>query len=176
VARAVEDDGAEQAAERHGFPAVPDAELRAPGRPRAADPAPALAESDTVGAVVLDRAGHLAAATSTGGIARKLPGRVGDSPLPGAGVYARDGVCAVSATGTGERLVEAVAAHEVAARVRHAGEPLERAVAGALADVVGDAGLIALDARGAAAHAANTPTFLRALARGDEPVRAWVRT
>jgi L-asparaginase/beta-aspartyl-peptidase (threonine type) len=142
--------------------------------PAAGDPQPGIwtIEADTVGAVVLDADGHLAAATSTGGIAGKSQGRVGDSPLIGGGLYANDRICAVSATGTGERIMEAVAAHEVAARMRLAGLPIQRAVEEACALVQGDIGLIAVDARGRVGIACNTPVFQRALAVGDGPVRA----
>lgn len=118
---------------------------------------------DTVGAVALDRDGRLAAATSTGGILGKMRGRVGDSPLPGAGVYA-DEARAVSASGHGEAIMRAVAGHEVAAAVRHARMPLADAVAAAVARVDGAVGLIALDAAGAAAVEFNTDVFHRAQA------------
>lgn len=81
----------------------------------------------TVGAVARDFAGHLAAATSTGGFNNKPAGRVGDSPLIGAGTYARDGVCAVSCTGQGEIFIRRVAAHDLAARVLYGGQPLDEA-------------------------------------------------
>jgi L-asparaginase / beta-aspartyl-peptidase len=117
---------------------------------------------DTIGALAIDTSGQLAAATSTGGIARKLRGRVGDSPLPGAGLWA-DGACAVSASGHGEAIMRAAAAHEVAASVRHAGMPLGDAVRAALARIDGAAGLIALGADGPAIEF-NTPVFHRAVA------------
>jgi beta-aspartyl-peptidase (threonine type) len=86
----------------------------------------------TVGAVALDADGHLAAATSTGGLTNKLPGRIGDSPIPGAGTYADDAVCAVSATGRGEYFLRTVFAHRVAclAELAHLGlaEAAERAL------------------------------------------------
>jgi isoaspartyl peptidase/L-asparaginase-like protein (Ntn-hydrolase superfamily) len=122
---------------------------------------------DTIGVVAVDGAGHLAAATSTGGIARKLRGRVGDSPLPGAGVYAADDACAVSASGHGEAIIRAVAGHEVAALVRHAGKTLAEAVRAALETVDGEAGLIAVDASGEAALEFNTEVFHRAIADAD---------
>ena len=75
----------------------------------------------TVGAVALDRHGHLAAATSTGGYTNKPAGRVGDSPIIGAGTYARDGVCAVSGTGQGEYFIRHVLGHEVASRIADVG-------------------------------------------------------
>jgi isoaspartyl peptidase/L-asparaginase-like protein (Ntn-hydrolase superfamily) len=85
----------------------------------------------TVGAVARDAAGHLAAATSTGGVVGQLPGRVGDSPLAGAGTWADDATCAVSATGPGEALIRCAFAHEVDAGLRLAGLGLEAAVASA---------------------------------------------
>ena len=105
----------------------------------------------TVGAVALDRAGNLAAATSTGGYTGKLAGRVGDSPLIGAGTYADNSACAVSGTGLGEAFIRAVLAHDVAARMRYGGESLASASSKALATVArlgGDGGLIAVDPRG----------------------------
>lgn len=126
---------------------------------------PQLSFGDTIGAVALDGDGHLAAATSTGGIQHKLKGRVGDAPLPGAGLYADD-ACAVSASGHGEAIMRAVASHEVAAAVRHGGKPLVDAVRAALARIDGAAGLIAVGP-GAAAIEFNTEVFHRATADAD---------
>ena len=101
----------------------------------------------TVGAVAVDVDGHVAAATSTGGLTAKRWGRVGDSPLIGAGTYADDRAAAVSATGSGEYFIRAAAAHELAARVRIGGEPLQQALDGVLADIAalgGKGGLIAV--------------------------------
>ncbi|MGH3803315.1 MAG: isoaspartyl peptidase/L-asparaginase family protein, partial [Pseudonocardiaceae bacterium] len=102
------------------------------------------AESDspggTVGAVALDGEGHLAAATSTGGITGQLAGRVGDTPLVGAGTWADDRSCAVSATGNGEALILSVFAHEVDALVRLAGLPLGAACLRALHELEAMAG------------------------------------
>ena len=81
----------------------------------------------TVGAVARDRAGNLAAATSTGGMTGKLPGRVGDSPLIGAGTFADNATCAISATGDGEFFIRFGVAHEIAARIRHRGDSLAEA-------------------------------------------------
>ena len=130
------------------------------------------AAGDTIGAVAVDAHGHLAAATSTGGILGKLAGRVGDSPLPGAGVYADD-ACAVSASGHGEAIMRAVAAHEVAAMVRHAGRSLPDAVADALGRIRGPAGLIAVGPDGEPAMEFGTPVFHRASA-GAEGIRTAV--
>ena len=109
--------------------------------------------SGTVGAVACDAAGNLAAATSTGGMTNKRPGRVGDSPIIGAGTYAKNGVCAVSATGHGEYFIRAVAAHHVCAAVEYRGLALAEAVHELLHEVLrslgGDGGLIAVDQSGA---------------------------
>ncbi len=95
---------------------------------------------DTVGAVALDGEGHLAAATSTGGTTGQLAGRVGDTPLVGAGTWADDRSCAVSATGDGEALILSVFAHEVDALVRLAGLSLGAACQRALQEVKARAG------------------------------------
>ncbi len=118
----------------------------------------------TVGAVALDGNGHLAAGTSTGGMTNKRYGRVGDSPIIGAGTWA-DARCAVSGTGWGEYYIRAAAAHEVCARMRLAGDGIARA-----AEIVinrqipaagGDGGAIALDAAGNVAFPFNTPGMYR---------------
>jgi isoaspartyl peptidase/L-asparaginase-like protein (Ntn-hydrolase superfamily) len=105
----------------------------------------------TVGAVALDRDGNLAAATSTGGFTAKLPGRIGDTPLVGAGTYADNTTCAVSGTGLGEAFIRCVLAHDVAARMRYRGDPLSRAATAALGRIArlgADGGLVAVDRRG----------------------------
>jgi len=105
------------------------------------------AGGSTVGAVARDVGGHLASATSTGGRNGKLPGRVGDSPVPGAGTWADDATCAVSATGVGEAFLRAAFAHEVDARLRLEGVDLDAACREALAAVSaagGDGGCIAV--------------------------------
>jgi L-asparaginase / beta-aspartyl-peptidase len=132
----------------------------------------------TVGAVALDSGGHLAAAASTGGLRGRMPGRVGDSPLVGAGVYAEDGVCAVSATGDGEHLIRAVAAHEVAALVRHLGMPLPEA-AGAVLDqrvrpLGGHGGLIAMSPAGEVAMPFTTGLMYRGWLTGGGPAKTRV--
>lgn len=123
----------------------------------------------TVGAVALDLHGHLAAATSTGGMTNKRPGRVGDSPIPGAGCYADDRSVAVSCTGTGEAFIRAVAAHEVAALVRIGGLSLDEACHRVLFDelpqVGGDGGLIAVDRHGAVHLGFNTEGMYRGSVR-----------
>ena len=106
----------------------------------------------TVGAVALDRAGNLAAATSTGGFNNKPVGRVGDSPILGAGTYARNGVCAVSGTGQGEVFIRRVAAYDVAARMMYANQSLDTATKTLVFETLGShkigAGMIACDAKG----------------------------
>lgn len=112
---------------------------------------PPAVQSETVGAVALDDDGHLAAATSTGGRAGQLAGRVGDSPIVGAGIWADDGTCAVSATGHGEAFVLAAFAHEVDALLRLAGADLGTACERALVAVAargGKGGCVALDRTG----------------------------
>lgn len=118
----------------------------------------------TVGAVALDRAGHLAAGTSTGGMTNKRYGRVGDSPVIGAGTYA-NAKCAVSATGWGEFYIRANAAHDICARVEYKGEPVAQAadevVLGVVPKLGGDGGVIALDADGNFAMPFNTEGMYR---------------
>jgi isoaspartyl peptidase/L-asparaginase-like protein (Ntn-hydrolase superfamily) len=118
----------------------------------------------TVGAVARDARGHLAAATSTGGLVGKLPGRVSDSALVGAGTWADDATCAVSTTGHGETMICAAVAHEVDARLRLAGQSLEQACTDALArqaELGGSGGLIALDREGRFAAPFTTPAMVR---------------
>lgn len=106
----------------------------------------------TVGAVALDNFGHLASATSTGGMTGKAPGRVGDSPVIGGGTYADNATCAVSATGHGEVFIRFTAAAEVAARMRYLGESVEQAATHVVMNDLlpndGTGGLIAVDKLG----------------------------
>ncbi|MFN3951443.1 MAG: isoaspartyl peptidase/L-asparaginase family protein [Thermaurantimonas sp.] len=123
----------------------------------------------TVGAVALDKNGHLAAATSTGGLTNKRYGRVGDTPLIGCGTYADD-LVAVSCTGWGEYFIRTVAAHQLAMRFRLGQASLENAALDVLNDVAhlgGDGGLIAVNAEGDLAMPFNTPGMYRA-AGGSE--------
>jgi isoaspartyl peptidase/L-asparaginase-like protein (Ntn-hydrolase superfamily) len=138
-------------------------------RARARPAASAGGRHGTVGAVALDRSGNLAAATSTGGYTNKMAGRVGDSPIIGAGTYAENATCAVSSTGIGEYFIRAVAAHDVAARMRYLGETLGQAARRALARVVtlgGDGGLIAVDRAGSVAMPFASEGMYRGFARG----------
>jgi L-asparaginase / beta-aspartyl-peptidase len=141
-------------------------------------PAPVAANrtmTDTVGAVVVDAEGGTAAATSTGGVPGQIPGRVGDSPIAGAGLWADDRTCAVSGTGIGESFMRAVTAHHVHLAVRFGGvagdEPiLVAAGRAALAEVEavgGYGGLIALAPTGDYAVIATTPLMVRGILGGD---------
>jgi len=118
----------------------------------------------TVGAVALDAQGGLAAATSTGGMTNKRYGRVGDAPIIGAGTYA-DARCAVSGTGWGEFYIRAVAAHEICARVRHAGQDVKQAaeavINGDIPRAGGDGGAIVIGADGSVALPFNTEGMYR---------------
>ncbi len=121
----------------------------------------------TVGAVACDTHGHVAAATSTGGVTGKRWGRVGDTPLIGAGTYADDRACAVSATGAGEFYIRTAAGHEIAARIRMAGDDLASAAAAVIADVValgGTGGVIVVTPAGEAVWRFSTPGMYRARA------------
>ncbi|HLQ13050.1 MAG TPA: isoaspartyl peptidase/L-asparaginase [Steroidobacteraceae bacterium] len=113
----------------------------------------------TVGAVALDRSGHLAAATSTGGLTGKRWGRVGDSPIVGAGTYADDRACAVSATGSGEYYIREGVAHEICARIRFLKETPQQAADAVQAETQalgGDGGVIVLGKDGSSAWSFNT--------------------
>lgn len=128
----------------------------------------------TVGAVARDAEGRLAAATSTGGMANKANGRVGDTPIIGAGTWARDGVVAVSCTGVGEAFMRGVVAHDVFARMAYGGLGLaaaaEATVRTELAERNDMGALIAVDADGRIVVALNSHTMLAAWRDGDEIV------
>jgi L-asparaginase / beta-aspartyl-peptidase len=124
----------------------------------------------TVGAVALDRHGDLAAATSTGGYTGKLAGRVGDSPIVGAGTYADNRTAAVSGTGWGEAFIRVAAAHEVSARMRLRREPLmqaSRQALKAIARLGGDGGIVAVDRRGNVAMPFTSEGMFRACVQAD---------
>lgn len=118
----------------------------------------------TIGAVAVDCQGHVAAATSTGGLTAKRWGRIGDSPLIGAGTYADDRAAAISATGSGEYFIRTAAAHEVTARMRMLGEDLQTALDAVLAEIAGlggSGGLIAVAPSGEAAWGFTTRGMYR---------------
>ncbi len=128
----------------------------------------------TVGAVAVDADGNLAAATSTGGMSNKRWGRVGDSPIIGAGTYADNRSCAVSATGHGEVFIRHVVAYDICARMSHAGlslaESANTVVNQVLVEAGGDGGVIAVDAQGNVAMPFNTAGMYRAAIRTDGSV------
>jgi beta-aspartyl-peptidase (threonine type) len=118
----------------------------------------------TVGAVALDEAGNLAAATSTGGTTNKLPGRIGDSPIIGAGTYANNATCAVSGTGDGEYFIRATVGHDISALMEYRGMKLKDAtqtVLDKVAKLGGTGGVIAVDKEGNIALPFNTSGMYR---------------
>lgn len=140
----------------------------------ATEPAATVGEQGTVGAVALDRQGNLAAGTSTGGRNNKRYGRIGDSPIVGAGTYADNAACAVSGTGHGEYFILNAVAYDICARVRYLEETIhdaaEYVVMGVLAEQSADGGVIAMDPEGNVAMPFNTSAMLRGYLRaGGEP-------
>jgi beta-aspartyl-peptidase (threonine type) len=120
----------------------------------------------TVGAVACDMHGHVAAATSTGGLTGKRWGRIGDSPLIGCGTYADDRAAAISATGAGEYFIRAAVAHEICARMRMLGEPAAIAADKVIADVAslgGTGGVIVVTPGGEGVYSFNTPGMYRGM-------------
>jgi beta-aspartyl-peptidase (threonine type) len=121
----------------------------------------------TVGAVAMDREGHVAAATSTGGLTGKRWGRIGDSPVIGAGTWADDRACAISATGAGEYFIREGVGHEIGARIRFLGESLKQAADAVMADTLalgGTGGVIVTGPSGEMAWSFTTPGMYRARA------------
>lgn len=176
-------EGAQCFAQQMGLAMEPDAwfhseerldELRRAQRQRLAGGAQARDSGHfgTVGAVALDAHGHLAAAVSTGGLTAKRPGRVGDSAVIGAGIYANDLSCAVVATGTGEHFIRTAAAHDVHARMLYRGQSLQEAapdvVFGELLRIGGRGGMIAVDAQGEVSMPFNTAGMYRGVQRQGE--------
>jgi beta-aspartyl-peptidase (threonine type) len=126
----------------------------------------------TVGAIALDTRGNLAAATSTGGLTNKHSGRVGDSPIIGAGTYAENGVCAVSATGVGEVFIRFTAAADVCARVRYRNESVEAAANEVIRDLKaagGEGGMIVLGSTGEVSMPYSSETMLRGQVSSQKP-------
>ena len=126
----------------------------------------------TVGCVALDKNGNLAAGTSTGGMTNKRYGRIGDSPIIGAGTYADNSTCGVSSTGHGEFFIRHAVAYDIAARMRYLNEDVQTAantvVNKTLKDVQGAGGVIAMDAYGQVAMPFNTPGMYRGYVRAGE--------
>jgi L-asparaginase / beta-aspartyl-peptidase len=126
----------------------------------------------TVGAVAIDVRGHVAAGTSTGGMTGKRWGRIGDSPLIGAGTYAADGNCAVSATGSGEFFIRASAARQLCDRIAWRGDSVQAAASATIADIGdigGDGGVIAMDGKGNIAFAMNSSGMYRGWVTSAKP-------
>lgn len=174
-------EGAETFAEQHGLERVENDYFIIDSRRTSSGEGAALpAETDadkfgTVGAVALDQDGNLAAGTSTGGISNKRFGRIGDSPMIGAGTYASNESVAVSATGQGEFYIRSVAAHNVAARVRHGDASLQEAARAAVEEAEalgGVGGLIVLDPDGNMAMPFTTTGMFRAYVTPDGTIKA----
>jgi beta-aspartyl-peptidase (threonine type) len=163
--------------ERHGLEVVERGyfitEARRQQLERVMDGRATAARHGTVGAVARDSGGRVAAATSTGGMTGQADGRVGDSPIVGAGVYARDNVVAVSGTGHGEAFIRGVVAYDIAARIRYAGEDLAAAVRETFEQELGQrgstGGVIAVGGDGRIVVAHNSPAMFSARGTGPEP-------
>jgi len=140
---------------------------------RVLDGRAAAARHGTVGAAARDAGGRVAAATSTGGMNGQADGRVGDSPIVGAGVYARDGLVAISSTGDGEAFIRGVVAYDVAARIRYAGSGLAEAVRETfeheLTQRGATGGLVAVGGDGHVVVGHNSPAMFSARGTGPEP-------
>jgi beta-aspartyl-peptidase (threonine type) len=165
--------GADEFASDHGLEQVENSWFEVPERRRQLEELLVTHGFDdevkygTVGAVAVDVDGHVAVATSTGGLTAKRWGRVGDSPLIGAGTYADDRSAAVSATGSGEYFFRAVAAHQLAERIRLGCQSLQEALDAVLADIQslgGKGGLIAAAPNGEVAWGVTTPAMYRGMA------------
>jgi beta-aspartyl-peptidase (threonine type) len=173
--------GAEEFALTRGIALVPRSYFHTPERWRQLErirsgdaglSALTISHVGTVGAVALDGAGRLAAATSTGGMTGKRYNRIGDSPIIGAGTYADDRSCAVSATGHGEVFIRAAVAHDICSRMRFGGRTLSTAVREVVLEELpalrGEGGVIAIDAQGEIAMEFNSQGMFRASRRAGE--------
>ena len=173
--------GAEQFAKELGIPQVSPAYFETERRKRALESYKARTQADiephvdykfgTVGVVVLDSKGNLVAGTSTGGMTGKRWGRIGDAPVIGAGTYADNRSCAVSATGHGEYFIRHTVARDICARMQFAGQGLNEAAEAVIMDELvvagGDGGIVAVDAGGEVAMVFNTPGMYRASVSGS---------
>jgi beta-aspartyl-peptidase (threonine type) len=176
--------GAEEFASSHGFSFVPESYFhtaerwkqleRIRGGEAGLSPL-TISHIGTVGAVAVDAAGRLAAATSTGGMTGKRYQRVGDSPIIGAGTYADDRSCAVSATGHGEIFIRAAVAHDICARMRFGGRNLAAAVREVVLEELpalgGEGGVIAIDANATIAIEFNSEGMFRASRKQGEQAK-----
>jgi beta-aspartyl-peptidase (threonine type) len=176
--------GAEEFALARGLSLVPRSYFHTPERWRQLErirsgdaelSALTISHVGTVGAVALDGGGRLAAATSTGGMTGKRYNRIGDSPIIGAGTYADDRSCAVSATGHGEIFIRAAVAHDICSRMRFGGRTLDQAVHQVVLEELpalrGEGGVIAIDHRGEIAMEFNSEGMFRASRRAGEEAR-----
>jgi L-asparaginase / beta-aspartyl-peptidase len=168
-------DGAEDFGRQFGIETVPEdyffTERRREQLQQVRDRASDEPGGGTVGAVALDKHGNLAAATSTGGMTNKRYGRIGDSPVIGAGTYANNETCAVSATGHGEYIIRSVVAYDISALMEYAGMTLadaaERVVMERLAERGGSGGIISIDRNGNVALSFNTEGMHRGYVLDD---------
>ena len=163
-------EGAERFARQCGFPVASRDELVTERQLRRWQAAQTAGEPGTVGAVALDRTGHLAAATSTGGIFKKLPGRIGDSAVIGAGTYADDTCGAGSATGDGEAIIRSTLTRTAVELLRHGTDPwrvAQSVIALLHKRTGGEGGIILLDPFGRVGYAYNTPAMGLAFLAGD---------
>lgn len=135
-------------------------------------------KSGTVGAVALDRSGNLAAGTSTGGMTNKKYGRVGDSPIIGAGTYANNATCGVSATGHGEYFITNVVAYDISARMQYLGESLDSAanyvVNSKLKSQNASGGLVAMDKNGNISMPFNSAGMFRGFLKAGEKSQVYI--
>ncbi len=163
-------EGADQFAAKHGLEIVDPSYFITPSRKEAWKKAKDEIKG-TVGAVALDLNGNLAAATSTGGMMNKIKGRVGDTPIIGAGTYARNGMCAVSCTGHGEYFMRLMVAYDVSALMMYKGMSLEDAasfeIMEKLKSLGADGGLIAVDYAGNIAFPYNTNAMFRGFVKSS---------
>jgi beta-aspartyl-peptidase (threonine type) len=173
--------GAEQFAKELGIPEVSPAYFETDRRKHALESYKARTQAGiephvdykfgTVGVVVLDSKGNLVAGTSTGGMTGKRWGRIGDAPVIGAGTYADNRSCAVSATGHGEYFIRHTVARDICARMQFAGQSLNEAAEAVIMDELvvagGDGGIVAVDAGGEVAMVFNTPGMYRASVSGS---------
>jgi beta-aspartyl-peptidase (threonine type) len=161
-------DGAEKFAREHGLEIVDPSYFFTQKR---WDALVKAQKHGTVGAVALDRSGNLAAATSTGGMTNKMTGRVGDTPIIGAGTYANNKSCAVSATGHGEYFIRFSVGHDISALMEYKNMPLEAAavevIFNKLLPVGGSGGVIAVDKDGNYTMTFNTSGMFRGVVTSD---------
>lgn len=170
-------EGAQAFAVERGLPPVDNSFFTTEERRAQWEARRAADEHGTVGAVALDREGHLAAGTSTGGLSDKRWGRVGDSPIVGAGTYADDATCAVSCTGTGEEFIRHGVARTISARMELAGESVGEAASHLVHETLrpDDGGVIALGRDGEVAMVYSTGGMFRGVCRPGQAaeVRIW---